>query len=132
VFRQYSGHATRIPISTFANSILHGKRMSTVIRTPEGKIKLYCKVLIRSSLTGWRRTSLYTEKTLLHLEVRLVLCFSCQISVQTAHRCRRTTRRTDFRTLCLAFRIYRKQSTSNGRLFMTGQLLRSTAVRCAR
>ena len=104
------------------------KRMSTIIRTPEGKIKLYCKGADTVILDRLAKNQLYTEKTLLHLEVRFVSCFSSQVSVQTAHRCRRTTRRTDFGRCAWRSEIYRKQSTSSGRLFMTGQLLRSTAV----
>ena len=47
------------------------KRMSTVIRTPEGKIKLYCKGA-DTVMLEWLAKSLYTEKTLLHLEVRRI------------------------------------------------------------
>ena len=46
------------------------KRMSTVVRTPEGKIKLYCKgadTVILERLS--KDHSPYTEKTLTHLEV---------------------------------------------------------------
>jgi phospholipid-transporting ATPase len=83
------------------------KRMSTVIRTPEGKIKLYCKGADTVMLERLAKSQLYTEKTLLHLEDYA----------------------TDgLRTLCLAFRdipeaeykqwaaIYeRAASTINGR-----------------
>ena len=44
--------------------------MSTVVRTPEGKIKLYCKgadTVILERLS--KDHSPYTEKTLTHLEV---------------------------------------------------------------
>lgn len=44
--------------------------MSTVIRTPEGKIKLYCKGADTVILERLAKNQLYTEKTLLHLEVR--------------------------------------------------------------
>jgi phospholipid-transporting ATPase len=48
------------------------KRMSTVIRTPEGKIKLYCKGADTVILERLAKSQLYTEKTMLHLEVCLV------------------------------------------------------------
>jgi phospholipid-transporting ATPase len=47
------------------------KRMSTIVRTPGGKIKLYCKgadTVILERLS--KNHQPYTEKTLLHLEVR--------------------------------------------------------------
>ena len=53
------------------------KRMSTVIRTPEGKIKLYCKGADTVILERLAKSQLYTEKTMLHLEVRLV----CELSM---------------------------------------------------
>jgi len=43
--------------------------MSTVVRTPEGKIKLYCKGADTVILERLSKSQLYTEKTLLHLEV---------------------------------------------------------------
>jgi phospholipid-transporting ATPase len=51
------------------------KRMSTVIRTPEGKVKLYCKGADTVILERLAKTQLYTEKTLLHLEVRIETSF---------------------------------------------------------
>jgi len=50
--------------------------MSTVIRTPEGKIKLYCKGADTVILERLAKNQLYTEKTLLHLEVRLAFQLS--------------------------------------------------------
>jgi len=44
------------------------KRMLTVIRTPEVKIKLYCKGADTVMLERLAKSQLYTEKTLLHLE----------------------------------------------------------------
>jgi len=124
--RSISGHATRIPNSQRCefNSTRTDVQPSFA---PRGQNQVViAKVLIRSSLTAGEEPVLYGEDTSSSRGTS-VLCFSCQISVQ---------RLTDVaglrdgrtRTLCLAFRIYRKQSTSNGRLFMTGQLLRSTAV----
>src|SRR5262245_1922133 len=45
------------------------KRMSTVVRTPDGKIKLYCKGADTVILERLSKNQPYTEKTLLHLEV---------------------------------------------------------------
>lgn len=49
------------------------KRMSTVIRTPEGKIKLYCKGADNIILERLAKNQPYTEKTLLHLEVSITI-----------------------------------------------------------
>jgi phospholipid-transporting ATPase len=59
--------------------------MSIIIRTPKGKTRLYCKGVDTVVLDWLAKNRLYTEKTLLRLEVRFVLCFSSQISVQAAH-----------------------------------------------
>ena len=47
------------------------KRMSTVVRGPDGKIKLYCKGADTVILERLGPNQPYTEKTLLHLEVRV-------------------------------------------------------------
>jgi phospholipid-transporting ATPase len=44
--------------------------MSSIIRTPEGKIKLYCKGADTVILERLAESQLYTEITLNHLEVR--------------------------------------------------------------
>jgi phospholipid-transporting ATPase len=46
------------------------KRMSTVVRGPDGKIKMYCKGADNVILERLAPSQLYTEKTLTHLEVR--------------------------------------------------------------
>lgn len=46
------------------------KRMSTVVRTPEGQIKLYCKGADTVILERLAPNQSYVEKTLVHLEVR--------------------------------------------------------------
>jgi phospholipid-transporting ATPase len=46
------------------------KRMSTVVRGPDGKIKLYCKGADNVILERLAPSQLYTEKTVTHLEVR--------------------------------------------------------------
>lgn len=45
------------------------KRMSTVVRTPEGQIKLYCKGADTVILERLGKNQAYVEKTLVHLEV---------------------------------------------------------------
>ena len=45
------------------------KRMSTVVRTPNGQIKLYCKGADTVILERLGKNQPYTEKTLAHLEV---------------------------------------------------------------
>ena len=48
------------------------KRMSTIVRGPDGKIKLYCKGADTVILERLAPSQLYTEKTLAHLEVRTI------------------------------------------------------------
>lgn len=45
------------------------KRMSTIVRTPEGQIKLYCKGADTVILERLGKNQPYVEKTLAHLEV---------------------------------------------------------------
>jgi phospholipid-transporting ATPase len=45
------------------------KRMSAIIRTPEGKVRLYCKGADTVILERLSDNQLYTETTLTHLEV---------------------------------------------------------------
>src|SRR5712672_259277 len=45
------------------------KRMSTVVRGPDGKIKLYCKGADTVILERLAPSQPYTEKTVAHLEV---------------------------------------------------------------
>lgn len=46
------------------------KRMSTVVRGPDGKLKLYCKGADTVILERLAPSQLHTEKTVAHLEVR--------------------------------------------------------------
>lgn len=48
------------------------KRMSTVVREPDGRIKLYCKGADTVILERLAPSQLYTEKTIAHLEVHSV------------------------------------------------------------
>jgi phospholipid-transporting ATPase len=45
------------------------KRMSTIVRGPDGKIKLYCKGADNVILERLSPSQPYTEKTFAHLEV---------------------------------------------------------------
>jgi phospholipid-transporting ATPase len=47
------------------------KRMSTVVRTPEGQIKLYCKGADTVILERLSKDQPFTERTLGHLEVMI-------------------------------------------------------------
>ena len=46
------------------------KRMSTVVRAPDGRIKLYCKGADTVIFERLSKVQPYSEKTLVHLEVR--------------------------------------------------------------
>ena len=46
--------------------------MSTVVRGPDGRIKLYCKGADTVILERLNEKQPYTEKTLIHLEVRVI------------------------------------------------------------
>lgn len=50
------------------------KRMSTVVRCPDGKIKLYCKGADTVIMERLSSTQPFTEQTNIHLEVRVTLC----------------------------------------------------------
>ena len=52
------------------------KRMSTVVRGPDGKIKMYCKGADTVILERLAPSQLYTEKTVAHMEVRSAHFFS--------------------------------------------------------
>lgn len=54
------------------------KRMSTIVKTPDGKIILYCKGADTVILERLAENNPYTEVTMAHLEVRLVIfCDMC-------------------------------------------------------
>ena len=75
------------------------KRMSTIVRCPDGKIKLFCKGADTVILERLSENQPFTEKTLLHLEVSaayLVLKMCANLLQDYA---------TDgLRTLCIASR----------------------------
>jgi phospholipid-transporting ATPase len=49
------------------------KRMSTVVRCPDGKIKLYCKGADTVIMERLSSTQPFTEQTNIHLEVGVVM-----------------------------------------------------------
>jgi phospholipid-transporting ATPase len=51
--------------------------MSTLVRTPSGKIKLYTKGADTVILERLSKNQLYTDKTLAHLEVYCLLHHLC-------------------------------------------------------
>lgn len=69
VFVDIQGQSKEFQILNVCEFNSTRKRMSTVIRTPEGKIKIYCKGADTVILERVARNQPYTEKTLLHLEV---------------------------------------------------------------
>lgn len=97
------------------------KRMSTVIRTPEGKIKLYCKGADTVILERLAKSQLYTEKTMLHLEVA-----SYFVSLQPPFNWfNRITQLMGSERCVWHPEIYPKPSTHSGRLFTRRPLLPS-------
>jgi phospholipid-transporting ATPase len=78
------------------------KRMSTIVRMPDGRIKLYCKgadTVILERLS--KNDQPFTEKTLLHLEVRT---HSLVSNVSTWAESSQDYATDGLRTLCLAYR----------------------------
>ena len=74
--------------------------MSTVVRTPERKIMLYCKGADTVILERLGKNQLYVEKTLAHLEVRPLICLTTVLRLTS-----RQEYATDgLRTLCIACR----------------------------
>ena len=55
------------------------KRMSTVVRTPSGKIKLYTKGADTVILERLSKNQVYTDKTITHLEVHSIFQLSLYI-----------------------------------------------------
>lgn len=77
------------------------KRMSTVVRCSDGKIKLFCKGADTVILERLSENQPYTERTLSHLEVkRANVCIVSQL-MTAAHQDYATE---GLRTLCIAYR----------------------------
>lgn len=80
------------------------KRMSTVVRAPDGKIKLYCKGADTVILERLGKHQLFTEKTLSHLEVRATSLLSSFFFSYSDRRRRQDYATEGLRTLCVAYR----------------------------
>ncbi|KDQ19994.1 hypothetical protein BOTBODRAFT_125521 [Botryobasidium botryosum FD-172 SS1] len=68
VFVQIQGRSEEFEILNVCEFNSTRKRMSTVVRGPDGKIKLYCKGADTVILERLSQDQLYTEQTLAHLE----------------------------------------------------------------
>lgn len=97
------------------------KRMSTVIRTPEGKIKIYCKGADNVILERLAKNQPYTEKTLLHLEVSRLR----NLRLNTSKLVARNTRRRVCERCAWRTATFRRLNTGSGLRFMTRQHQRS-------
>lgn len=77
--------------------------MSTIVRTPSGSIKLFCKGADTVILERLAKAQPYTEKTLIHLEVR---SFSLPVSLTSVTLTQLTQdyATEGLRTLCIAYR----------------------------
>lgn len=74
------------------------KRMSTIVRTSNGKIKLYTKGADTVILERLSKNQVYTDKTVAHLEVNISYIISTYLKFGKDYA-------TDgLRTLCLAYR----------------------------
>lgn len=52
------------------------KRMSTIVRNPEGQIKLYCKGADTVIMERLGKNQQYVEKTLVHLEASCIRSYA--------------------------------------------------------
>lgn len=73
VYVNIQGHQHEFEILNVCEFNSTRKRMSTVIRVPNGKIKLYTKGADTVILERLSKSQPYTEKTLAHLEACSVL-----------------------------------------------------------
>lgn len=69
VFVNIKGQSLEFEILNVCEFNSTRKRMSTVVRMPNGKIKIYCKGADTVILERLGKHQPYTEKTLAHLEV---------------------------------------------------------------
>ncbi len=72
VFVNVQGRSLEFEILNVCEFNSTRKRMSTVVRMPNGKIKIYCKGADTVILERLSKNQPYTEKTLAHLEVCLL------------------------------------------------------------
>lgn len=103
------------------------KRMSTIIRTPSGKIKLYCKGADTVIFDRLAKGSPYAEATTAHLEVRRHIAHSTPSAVLTfLHSCFcRTTLPRDFERSASPRERSPPRSTASGRTCTTRLPVRS-------
>lgn len=73
VFVEHAGQSREYEILNICEFNSTRKRMSSIVRTPEGKIKIYCKGADTVILERLAENNPYTEATLSHLEVNLSL-----------------------------------------------------------
>jgi phospholipid-transporting ATPase len=73
VFVNIQGQTQQFDILNVCEFNSTRKRMSTVVRMPNGKIKVYCKGADTVILERLSKNQPYTEKTLVHLEVTIRL-----------------------------------------------------------
>lgn len=78
------------------------KRMSTVVRAPDGRIKLYCKGADTVIFERLSKVQPYSEKTLVHLEVRAPTV--PHDGAPTADMSPQDYATEGLRTLCIAYR----------------------------
>lgn len=69
VFVNINGQSEEFEILNVCEFNSTRKRMSTVVRCPDGKVKLYCKGADTVILERLAKHQPYTERTLVHLEV---------------------------------------------------------------
>jgi phospholipid-transporting ATPase len=104
VFVNIQGQSQEFEILNICEFNSTRKRMSTLVRTPSGKIKLYTKGADTVILERLSKNQLYTDKTLAHLEVYCLLHHLC-LSEPFCKDCA-----TDgLRTLCVAYREISEQ-----------------------
>lgn len=119
VFVEIQGVSTEFEILNVCEFNSTRKRMSTVVRGPDGKIKLYCKGADTVILERLAPNQPYSESTLIHLEVRAFLCrptLLCILSISLLL-FNQDYATEGLRTLCLAMREisdseYRSWSTT--------------------
>jgi len=73
VFVNIKGQSQEFEILNICEFNSTRKRMSTIVRTPEGQVKLYCKGADTVILERVAPNQEFAEKTLVHLEVSLRL-----------------------------------------------------------
>jgi phospholipid-transporting ATPase len=105
------------------------KRMSTVVRTPTGSIKLYCKGADTVIVERLAKSQPYTQKTLVHLEVRSFSFAVLLVSVVITSPTHRNMQPKDCARFAWPTAMSRRLSTASGPPYMSRRLQPSTGVR---